>query len=137
MKLVKTFNVPAEFFYQKMIHSILFDIRKSTGETIKEHRLKGFSYVKQFSSNAKGKITIDEIVSNETYAYTTSTVRNEFKVSYQIRAISASECEVTYSEEVVSYGFLQKANDLLFGIFLVPFKKKQLIKMLSAIEASY
>ncbi|MGX7030478.1 DUF3284 domain-containing protein [Vagococcus zengguangii] len=137
MKIVKTLNVPAEFFYQQIINSVIFDIRKSTGETVKEHQLTNYSYVKEFSKSSRAKITIEEAQKNQRYRFNTSTVRNEFNVTYDIKAVSDSQCEVTYTEEMTSHGVLQKANDTLFGLFLVPFKKKQLVKMLESMEASY
>ena len=137
MKIVKTLNVPAEFFYQQVINSVLFDIRKSTGETVKEYQLKNYSYVKEFSKNSRAKITIEEAKKNQRYHFNTSTIRNEFKVAYEIRAVSDDQCEVTYTEEITSHGALQKANDALFGVFLGPFKKKQLVKMLESMETSY
>ena len=137
MKIVKTLNVPADFFYQQVVNSVMFDIRKSTGETLKEHQLKNYSYVKQFSKNNRARITIEEAEKNQHYGFATSTVRNEFHVDYEIKATSTNQCEVTYTEEMVSHGFLQKANDRLFGLFLKPVKKKQLVKMLEAMEASY
>ena len=137
MKIVKTLNVPAEFFYQQMIHSVLFDIRKSTGETVKPYQLTNYSYVKEFSKSNHGKITIDKAQQNECYQFTTSTVRNEFNVAYAIKPVSNQQCEVTYTEEITSHGFLQKSNDLLFSLFLGPIKKKQLVKMLESMEAAY
>ncbi|TFZ39980.1 DUF3284 domain-containing protein [Vagococcus xieshaowenii] len=137
MKIVKTLNVPAEFFYQQVINSVLFDIRKSTGETVKEHQLTNYSYVKEFSKNSRAKISIEAAQKNELYRFNTSTVRNDFTVSYAIKALSDKQCEVTYTEEMISHGVLQKANDMMFGMFLAPFKKKQLIKMLVSMEASY
>ena len=137
MKIVKKLNVPAEFFYRQVVNSVLFDIRKSNGETIKEHQLKDYSYVKQFSKNSRARITIEQAEKNKRYGFATSTSRNEFHVDYEIKATSENQCEVIYTEEMVSYGFLQKANDRLFGMFLNPMKKKQLIKMLESMEASY
>ena len=137
MKIVKTLNIPADFFYQQVINSVVFDIRKSTGETIKSHQLANYSYVKEFSKNSRARITIEEAKTNECYRFNTSTIRNEFNVAYQIKPTSDQQCEVTYTEEMTSHGFLQKLNDSLFGVVMTPFKKKQLVKMLEAMEASY
>ena len=137
MKIVKTLNVPADFFYQQIINSVLFDIRKSTGKTVKEHQLTNYSYVKEFSKSNRAKITIEEAQKNKRYCFNTSTVRNEFNVTYEIKALTDTQCEVTYIEEMISHGVLQKANDSLFGLFLGPLKKKQLVKMLGDMEASY
>ena len=137
MKIIKTLNVPAEFFYQQMINSVLFDIRKSTGETLKEHQLSHYSYVKEFSKSNRAKITIEEAQKNQRYCFNTSTVRNQFNVTYEIKTLSDTQCEVSYKEEMTSHGVLQKANDSLFGLFLGPLKKKQLVKMLDEMEASY
>ncbi|BCA85419.1 hypothetical protein EsVE80_09420 [Enterococcus saigonensis] len=130
MKVEKKLNISAENFYDKMMNSVIFDIRKATGKTITRKQLKNFSYVKQFTKNSSAKIAIEELVENRIYQFKTSTSRNEFVVRYEIEPIDENKCYVSYNENMKSFGFMQQMNDMLLGIMLGFFRKRQFGKML-------
>lgn len=130
MKVEKKLNTSAENFYDKMMNSVIFDIRKATGKTITRKQLKNFSYVKQFTKNSSAKIAIEELVENRIYQFKTSTSRNEFVVRYEIEPIDENRCYVSYNENMKSFGFMQQMNDMLLGIMLGFFRKRQFGKML-------
>ncbi|OJG16772.1 hypothetical protein RU96_GL000239 [Enterococcus canintestini] len=113
-----------------MMNSVIFDVRKATGKSITRKQLKNFSYIKQFSKNSSAKIVIEELVENRIYQFKTSTSRNEFVVRYEITPIDENKCLVIYNENMKSFGFMQQMNDLLLGIMLGFFRKRQFGKML-------
>ena len=137
MEVVKRLNIPAPFLYNKVIDSVLFDIRKQTGKSVTKKQLKNFEYVKEFSKNSKAKIKIEKHVENQSYHFRTSTTRNDYLVQYEIAPIDENSCELTYTEQMESFGFLQKMNDAVLGMILGFFKKRQFKKMLEMIEQSY
>ena len=47
MKIEKTLNVPSPVFFDKIIDSVIFDIRKATGKTVSRKQLAGYEYVKE------------------------------------------------------------------------------------------
>lgn len=137
MQIIKKLDVPATFFYEKIIDSVLFDIRKQTGENVTKKQLNNFEYVKEFSKNSKAKIKIEKHIENRSYHFRTSTTRNDYLVQYDIQPIDDKSCEVTYMEEMTSFGMMQKLNDAVVGTLLGFLKKRQFKKMLDMIEASY
>ena len=137
MKISKELNIPATYFYTKLVESVLYDVRKSTGEGVNEANLEGTEYVKQFGSKDFAKIKIDKLVPNVAYAYSTSTTRNDFNASYEIRPTGDQTCLVEYEENMISHGTFQKMNDGLFHFVLGKVKKKRFIKMLEQMEESY
>lgn len=137
MEVNKTLKVPAEFFYQKVIDSVLYDVKETTGKTVTEAQLSGLEYVKEFNNKTSAKILIQEAVKDQSYKFRTATTKNTFDVSYQIKAVDDHSCAVTYRESMTSVGTIQSLNDTVTGFLLGFFKKKQLKKMLSMIEASY
>ncbi|GGI64480.1 DUF3284 domain-containing protein [Enterococcus alcedinis] len=137
MEIQRTLNVPAEYFYDRIIHSVVYDIDQSTGRTLKKSQLEGFEYIKTFSKNNHAKIIIEKIEQNHKYQFRTVTTRNEFIASYEIKPVDNQTCEVVYHETMTSLGMIQKANDFFVGIVLGYFKKKQFKSMLEGIEASY
>lgn len=137
MEVVKKLNVPASFFYGKIVDSVVFDVRNSTGKDLKPKQLNNFEYVKEFSKTSRAKITIEKLIENQCYAFKTSTTRNEYVAQYAIKPIGDKSCEVHYIEKMESFGTFQKMNDALVSIVLGFFKKRQFKKMLEMIEASY
>ncbi|WP_086350463.1 DUF3284 domain-containing protein [Candidatus Enterococcus clewellii] len=137
MEIVKKLNVPATYFFDKVIESILFDVNRSTGKKMKPMQLNNFEYVKEFSKNSRAKIKIEKLVENETYAYRTSTVKNEYFAQYTVKPVDENSCEVHYTEKMESFGTLQKMNDAVVGMLIGFLKKRQFKKMLQQIESSY
>lgn len=137
MQIVKKLDVPATFLYDKIIDSVLFDIRKQTGKSVTKKQLNNFEYVKEFSKSSKAKIKIEKHIENQSYHFRTSTTRNDYLVQYDIQPIDDKSCEVTYQEEMKSFGTMQKLNDMVVGTLLGFLKKRQFRKMLEMIESSY
>lgn len=137
MEIVKKLDIPASFFYDKVMDSVLFDVRKATGKSVTRKQLKNLEYVKQFSQNNRARIKIEELIENQSYKFRTSTTKNDFVVHYQIKPIDDSSCEVHYTEQMESHGMLQKLNDMILGTLLMYFKKRRFKKMLVMIEETY
>lgn len=137
MEIVKQMNVPAEFFYKKIIDSVMYDVQEATGQTLKEKQLIGFEYIKKFNEKTSAKIKIEELITDQLYIYRTSTTRNDFTATYQIRPIDEKSCEIQYVEKMDSHGMIQSLNDMVTGVLLSFFKKRQFKQMLAMIEQSY
>ncbi|MEB6051294.1 DUF3284 domain-containing protein [Enterococcus gallinarum] len=137
MKIEKTLNVPSPVFFDKIIDSVIFDIRKATGKTVSRKQLAGYEYVKEFSSSSRAKIKIEEVIENQVYQFRTETTKNEFVVRYELETINEKQTKVIYTETMKSFGILQQMNDMLLGTILGYFKRKQFKKMLVMMEESY
>lgn len=137
MKVEKTLTIPAKAFYDQVINSVIFDIRKATGKTISAKQLEGFEYVKEFSSSSRAKISIGEVVENQVYQFRTETTKNEFVVRYEIQKIDAKTSKIIYTETMKSFGIMQQLNDMVLGTILGYFKRKQFKKMLVMMEEAY
>lgn len=137
MKIEKTLNVPSPVFFDKIIDSVIFDIRKATGKTVSRKQLAGYEYVKEFSASSRAKIKIEEVIENQVYQFRTETTKNEFVVRYELETINEKQTKVIYTEAMKSFGILQQMNDMLLGTILGYFKRKQFKKMLVMMEESY
>ena len=137
MKIEKTLTVPSPVFFDKIIDSVIFDIRKATGKTVSRKQLAGYEYVKEFSASSRAKIKIEEVIENQVYQFRTETTKNEFVVRYELETINEKQTKVIYTETMKSFGILQQMNDMLLGTILGYFKRKQFKKMLVMMEESY
>lgn len=137
MEIVRKMNVPAAFLYKTIIDSVLSDIHTQTGKKVSEKQLKGYEYVKTFTKNSKATIRIEEITSNQSYQYRTTSNKNDFLVAYEIRPLTEDSCELHYTEKMESYGYMQKLNDAFIGIVWSPLKKRRFKEMLKQMEVVY
>ncbi|EPH99617.1 hypothetical protein D920_01334 [Enterococcus faecalis 13-SD-W-01] len=137
MEITKKLNIPAPFFYDKIMDSVLYDVRKATGKNLTRKQLRNFEYIKEFSKNSRAKIKIEELIENQSYKFRTSTTRNEYVVHYQVLPLDDKTCEVRYEEKMESFGIIQKLNDMLLGTILMYFKRRQFKRMLGMIEETY
>lgn len=138
MKIKQKLNIPANFFYRKVVDSVLYDIRTQTGETIPEDQLEGYSYVKQFTKTTSARITVTKLVPDQAYYYTTHSNQSDYDVKYDIKSLGEKKTEVTYEEVVNSKGgFIRQMNDLLVGTILGFVRRRNFKKMLLQIEQSY
>ncbi len=75
MRIEKDLSIPANVFYDQIMDSVIFDIRKATGKTLSRKQLAGFQYVKEFSTTSRAKIEIEEIIENQVYQFKTETTK--------------------------------------------------------------
>ena len=134
MRIEKDLSIPANVFYDQIMDSVIFDIRKATGKTLSRKQLAGFQYVKEFSTMSRAKIEIEEIIENQVYQFKTETTKNEFVARYEVTPLDGKSSKVIYTETMKSHGFMQQLNDMLLGTILGYFKRKQFKKMLSMME---
>lgn len=137
MRIEKDLSIPANVFYDQIMDSVIFDIRKATGKTLSRKQLAGFQYVKEFSNTSRAKIEIEEIIENQVYQFKTETTKNEFVARYEVTPLDGKSSKVIYTETMKSHGFMQQLNDMLLGTILGYFKRKQFKKMLSMMEEAY
>ncbi|MGF2168291.1 DUF3284 domain-containing protein [Enterococcus casseliflavus] len=137
MRIEKDLSIPANVFYDQIMDSVIFDIRKATGKTLSRKQLAGFQYVKEFSTTSRAKIEIEEIIENQVYQFKTETTKNEFVARYEVTPLDGKSSKVIYMETMKSHGFMQQLNDMLLGTILGYFKRKQFKKMLSMMEEAY
>lgn len=136
MKIERDLSISANAFYDKIMNSVIYDIRQVTGKKVTRKQLQNFEYVKEFSKNSRAKIKIEEAIENQTYQFKTATTKNEFVVRYEVTAIDDQSCHLVYTENMESFGMLQRLNDMLLGTILGYFKRRQFKKMLEMMEGT-
>lgn len=136
MEIKRKMAISAEKCFDTITQSVLYDIKKETGQDLTGDDLTGFEYIKTFSKNSRAAIKIEVYQTNRSYHYRTKTDKNNFLVKYDIEPLSKNTCRLYYYEEVESYGHMQKLNDALVGTLLNRFRKKRFVHMLKTMEDS-
>ena len=137
MEIIKNMSVPKDYLFEVFTQSIQSDIAEQTGKKIETANFEDFEYIKTFSKNNQATIKIDKFEQNNCYQYSTRTDKNKIVAKYDITAIDNHNCKLRYTEQITSYGYLQKLNDTLVGFVWSFLKKKRFNEMLRQIEESY
>lgn len=138
MELSMKVNVPAEFFYDTIIRSVLADVKQQTKDELTPQELPGYEYEKVFSKQASAKVKITTLKENECYEYQTISNKNDFTVAYRLQPIDATSFKLIYTEAMASRGgHMQKINDAFVGVVWSWLKKKKFKEMLRGIESTY
>jgi hypothetical protein len=137
MKLTKTLDCPASYFYTKVIDSVLYDIKQNTGETLKPAALQGYEYKKMVGGKMNARIKITKNVINRAYAFETEMTSGNYSVAYDIQETQDGKVQVTYQEGSQFNSMMRDFNQKLMMLLLGHSRKKSLIQMLEQIAASY
>lgn len=137
MEVIKKMKIPTDYLFDVFKNSIQSDILTQTGKKLTEKDFTNFEYVKEFSKDNKATIHIEKYERGSAYYYSTHTAKNKISVKYDVHYIDEHSLELHYSENIVSYGYLQKLNDTFIGLVWGFLKKRRFKEMLNQIEQSY
>lgn len=137
MEVIRKLEIPTDYLFDVFKQSIESDILTQTGKKLTEEDFTGFEYVKEFSKDNKATIHIEKYERGKAYYYSTNTDKNKISVKYDVRPIDEYNSELRYTEEIISYGYLQKINDTFIGFIWGFLKKRRFREILNQIEQSY
>ncbi|MFD1429471.1 MULTISPECIES: DUF3284 domain-containing protein [Lacticaseibacillus] len=130
-------DVPVAFFYQRVIASVLYDIKQATGQDVPASKLQGYSYGKSFGKNKSGRIVITKNILNKGYAFETRTASGTYSVDYDIQETQAGTTHVVYNETSEFNSASQNANQGIMAFVFGRRRKRQFKLMMDQIAASY
>ncbi len=136
MEIKLNLKMPASYFYQKILESVLFDIKQQTGDKLTEAQLPNYSYDKQFGKN-RATLKITQLIKDQSYHYETTSTRGSYQSSYDIFANGPQSIEVIYRANAKANGKLQQPNDMLMAFVMGFMRKRGFKKMLKQIEKAY
>lgn len=114
MKLIRTFAITADEFYDYLEQQLCADIQKASGRAVKAKDLKkGFCYHKK---EARTKITIDEYERNKIYATTARCNTDYVKVVYQTQE-KENGLEIVFEQFVSGYDDVRESKNRVVRFF--------------------
>ncbi|MCZ2491366.1 DUF3284 domain-containing protein [Dellaglioa carnosa] len=137
MEMEMKLKMPATYLFDQIMESVLYDIHTQTGRKLKRNQLEGFEFTKNFSKTQTAALKVTKIVENESYHFQTENNRNKFEVGYEIIAVDADHCLLSYKESMTSKGKMQQMNDVFMSMMMSFFKKRNFKKMMKQIEGKY
>ena len=137
MELELKLGVPAKYFFNRLIESVLYDVETQTGRRPQPQHLAGFTYRKKLGNGAVGRLEVTEYRQDHAYAYRLRTGRNQYRVSYQLDDADAGTAVLYYTEDVSGSSQRIDANNRLMMTCLGWLRKRRFKKMAKQIESSY
>ncbi|MDN6161172.1 MAG: DUF3284 domain-containing protein [Atopostipes sp.] len=139
MEIKETLSVSAEEFFDFLYHSIILDIKESTGESLKRDEIiEGMTYSKTLTTKTgqtgEATVSLTTIQPNESYKASFNTTQGENITHYEVEELTDQQIEVTYREEYVASSWLKGLNFKLMNLFFKRRSKKQASERLYQIE---
>lgn len=137
MEIKLDLQVPANYFFQQLVASVLQDIKQQTGQQVNAQVLAGFHYRKRFSNRQTGELKITHFVQDHRYAYALKTGRNLYEVDYELTATSPESCSLLYIETQNGRDPKVSANNKVVSLLMGWYRKRRFKKMAEQISTSY
>ena len=137
MKITMDLQVPADYFFQRLVDSVLQDIKQQTGRQLAERALPGYRYHKEFGNKQTGELKVLHFLHGRRYGYSLRTGRNEYFVDYELTPQGADSCILSYSEQQKGRDAKVTANNKTASFFLGWFRKRRFKKMAAEISVAY
>lgn len=137
MDIIVKLEVPAEYFFNRLVESALYDINEQTGKGISAQQLAHFAYKKKLANGAYGRFLVTDYRPDGLYAYSMRTGRNTYSVSYNVTKVGDTTAQLHYIEQVAGTNSTVNANNKLTGFMLRWFRKRRFKKMAAEISQDY
>ena len=137
MDIKMKLDVPAEYFFNRLVESALYDINQQTGKQLKASQLPNFAYKRKLTNGSYGRFLVTDYKSGGVYAYSMHTGRNDYSVSYNVEDIGDHKAQLHYTEKVAGATTAVNANNRLTSTMLGWFRKRRFKKMAAEIAKDY
>lgn len=137
MDIQMKLNVPAAYFFNRLIESSLYDINEQTGKNLQANQLAHFAYKRKLANGAYGRFLVTDYRPEGVYAYSMRTGRNTYSVSYNVSQLAENQAQFHYTEQVTGENSTVNANNKLTGFMLGWFRKRRFKKMAAEIAQDY
>lgn len=139
MQVVRTLNVNANDFFDKIEESLIYEISNCTGKDVKASQIqKGFSYTKKMSNRlgreGNAKVTIVEFERPTIYKVRFKSKQGYNYLAYKIKPIADREIEVTYEEDFDAATKSKKWNFNIMQWFYKRGNLKKINRLLDSME---
>lgn len=137
MKMTLDFAVPAQYLFEQLTNSVLYDIKQQTGKNVKPRQLPNFKFDKTFNNQVTGHFQITKYQPDQDYAYQLKTSKNTYQVSYHLTPLDAQNVKFEYQEIIQAKTKTGDANNNLLQFLIGWQRKKRFKKMRQQIVQQY
>lgn len=137
MKTSIKLNVSAEYIFERLIDSRIYDIFEATGKWVTEDDLTNFSYVSEDDAGQNCRIVLNKVSFAQNYHYQIETKNELISKAYDLKTLAADKVEVTFSQRVKAKSLLYGLRNKITNLFLGWLQASNFRKVLKQIEVGY
>lgn len=137
MKTSIKLNVSAEYIFERLIDSRIYDIFEATGEWVTEDDLTNFSYVSEDDAGQNCRIVLNKVSFAQSYHYQIETKNELISKACDLKTLAADKVEVTFSQRVKAKSLLHGLRNKITNLFLGWLQASNFRKVLKQIEVGY
>ncbi|KRN87133.1 DUF3284 domain-containing protein [Ligilactobacillus acidipiscis] len=133
MKTSIKLNVSAQYIFERLVDSRIYDIFEATGRFMAADELAGFAYSSVNDEGESCQIQITKLISAASYHFQVETKDEIVSKAYDLKKLAADQVEVSYTQKVKAKNLLvalkNKTNSILFD-WLLANNFKKILKQL-------
>jgi len=129
-------TVPADYFFNNLVDSVLYDIQTCTGQSLSARQIAEYRYRKMMPNGRLAHYHITACMPGQHYGYEMRSGDRVWTVDYQLTNNGAGS-RLVYDEGMHSRSQRSQANDRTAGWVFGWSRKRRFKKMVQAIEAEY
>lgn len=136
MEISIELNVSARYLYQRLLDTLIYDIKQETGKEPSFLELANIKYRKRLNRDTFAELKVVKLLQDQSYHVQIETKDYVRKEAYELHALDKDKVKVDYFEEEIAK---QKQGNSLKMIDMVKehVKRHNFIKVLKGLEIGY
>lgn len=99
MEISMNLNVSAEYLFQRLLDTLLYDIKQETGRELTVAELSDLSYATKLDHQTKAQLKVIKLIPDRSYHLQIETDHYVKKEAYELTPLAKDQVKVDYREE--------------------------------------
>ncbi|MBD5069467.1 MAG: DUF3284 domain-containing protein [Lactobacillus sp.] len=137
MKISMKLNVSAEYLFQRLVDTVIYDVKQETGQELTVADLNGLSYATKLDRQTKADLSVIKVVPDQSYHIQVETDGYVKREAYELTALATDLVQVEYSEQSFAKRQVSKLKEFFFKPIAQSIRRRNFMKLLKEIEVGY
>lgn len=137
MEISMNLNVSAEYLFQRLLDTLLYDIKQETGRELIVAELSDLSYATKLDHQTKAQLKVIKLIPDRSYHLQIETDHYVKKEAYELTPLAKDQVKVDYREESLVKKQTSKLQIKIFSPLAEWIRRHNFMKLLKEIEVGY
>lgn len=137
MEISMELNISAEYLFQRLIDTLIYDAKQETGRELTFEELKDLSYATSLDRQTKAKLKVTKFIPNKSYHIRLETPEFIKHEAYELTALAKDKVKVDYFEKQQAKQKLHSLRQRLTAPFRCSLRRHNFMKLLKELEIGY
>ncbi|GKS80548.1 hypothetical protein LPAF129_02330 [Ligilactobacillus pabuli] len=130
-------NVSAQYFFQRLVDTRLYDIYTATDHWLTPDQLLGFAYLTEDGSGEACQVKITQLLPGLSYHYQSKKAAEVINTAYELEPLAKNQVRVVFDQQVRAKNPLQAVKNKVTGVLLDHLRASNLKRVLKQLEVGY